>query len=489
MSLLGPLPTIGRHLGLTTPKDPAPSYRDQYRPASWRGVPFVVLSVEDKFGREVAVHKYPFRNGAFAEDIGRSAPEFTLTGYLIGDDVIDQAAALRAACEQPGPGELIHPILGRLTLTLLKPITIGWRWDNGRVAEIQFSFIESTGPLYPGISQATQEAVNRAADRLDAVAPQSWGDRMLGSLSSGAASVTATYNAASLWASNVQLLINDATNLIHYLGSLPDQIGDLFNGGPQQRQTVADQASAARLRVAQAIGAMQATPLPSPRMVAARSGSMGALVPAIAGAVGARISVPASIGSTSAAAPSLAANFGTAIQAIAAAPFADAPASADQIRLLLGPASFRIVHYTAPSPTGIAIKTAEQATGDLCRRAALTVLARIAAQYQPTSHDDAVSVRDRVAGAIDAEIAIAGDQGEDGPFLALKELRAAVIRDLTDRGASLAPLTNVAVQASLPASVLAQRLYQDAGRTDQLIAAATPLHPAFMPFEFKALGR
>ena len=49
-------------------------------------------------------------------------------------------------------------------------------------------------------------------------------------------------------------------------------------------------------------------------------------------------------------------------------------------------------------------------------------------------------------------------------------------------------MTPVTVPAGLPSLVLAHRLYQDAERADELVSAANPRHPAFMPTGFRALS-
>jgi prophage DNA circulation protein len=41
---------------------------------------------------------------------------------------------------------------------------------------------------------------------------------------------------------------------------------------------------------------------------------------------------------------------------------------------------------------------------------------------------------------------------------------------------------------SLPALVLAHRIYDDAGRADQLVQQVQPVHPLFMPQSFQALA-
>ena len=40
----------------------------------------------------------------------------------------------------------------------------------------------------------------------------------------------------------------------------------------------------------------------------------------------------------------------------------------------------------------------------------------------------------------------------------------------------------------MPSLALAQRLYRDPDRADDLVARAAPAHPAFMPVRFKALS-
>lgn len=160
----------------------------------------------------------------------------------------------------------------------------------------------------------------------------------------------------------------------------------------------------------------------------------------------------------------------------------------DAIRLLSELATFRPNAPTSDSAIGVSQATMQSACGDVFRRAALTMLARASSVYQPASYDDAVSVRDSVTMLIDAEITVAGDQGEDATYQALRSLRQAVIADLAARGASLAPIESFELNAPLPALTLAHQLYQDAGRADELAQQANPRHPAFMPTRFKALA-
>lgn len=181
--------------------------------------------------------------------------------------------------------------------------------------------------------------------------------------------------------------------------------------------------------------------------------------------------------------------FAAAIQAVAGALLAAMADPADGVRLLASLADFTAAPVAASQPIGAQMALINGATSDLARRAAVTALARASSSYQPASFDDAATLRQLVCGLIDAEALIAADQGEDQSFAALKALKAAVAQDLTARGASLPPVVTITVGTPLPAPVLANRLYQDSTRADELIAEADPIHPAFMPVSFQALAR
>jgi prophage DNA circulation protein len=77
--------------------------------ASFRGVPFLVETVEVSTGRRIVVHEFPLRNDPFVEDLGRRARRFRVDGYVIGDDYLAKKNALLTALEAEGPGELVIP--------------------------------------------------------------------------------------------------------------------------------------------------------------------------------------------------------------------------------------------------------------------------------------------------------------------------------------------------------------------------------------------
>jgi prophage DNA circulation protein len=131
----------------------------------------------------------------------------------------------------------------------------------------------------------------------------------------------------------------------------------------------------------------------------------------------------------------------------------------------------------------------QAACTDLLRRAAIAQIAISSSTYQPTSANDASAMRDSIAALIDNEITTAANQGEDDVYLSLRTLRQAVVADLDQRGSGLASIATFNFNATLPALTLANRIYRDATRSDELVVQAAPIHPAFCPTSFKALSR
>lgn len=123
----------------------------------------------------------------------------------------------------------------------------------------------------------------------------------------------------------------------------------------------------------------------------------------------------------------------------------------------------------------------------LFRRSTVIALADSTRVYALTSYDDAQTLRATVRDALDAEIVIAADTGDNATFRTLAALETAVVQDLTTRGETLATMQDVATGASLPVLVLAQRLYQDASSYDALTQQIDPINPAFAPVSFRAV--
>lgn len=182
-------------------------------------------------------------------------------------------------------------------------------------------------------------------------------------------------------------------------------------------------------------------------------------------------------------------HFARAVQQLAAALLTVCRDASDALRAMMQFSEFEADEAAASLSSGGATAAMRCATRALFRRAAVSALARAASAYTPDAYEDALRVQAQVSALLASEITQAADQGEDASFAALRALQAAVKRDLTARGANLARIKTVVMNEALPALTLAQRLYRDAQRADELVRRAHPVHPAFMPLRFQALAQ
>lgn len=139
------------------------------RPASFRGLVFYVENIEYQAGRRWADHEYPARNTPFAEDMGRAQRVWRITGYVIGDNYPDQRDRLVKACEQDGPGELIHPTIGTVQAACRSLSTSEERL-RGRFCTLSFEFSEAGVVREPTDTADPDLAVEKASDNLSAAA-------------------------------------------------------------------------------------------------------------------------------------------------------------------------------------------------------------------------------------------------------------------------------------------------------------------------------
>jgi prophage DNA circulation protein len=86
--------------------------REPARKASFRGVPFLVNTSTNEFGRRIVVHEYPQFDEPFAEDMGRKTRRFEIAAMVIGRDWENERDRLIMACETRGEALLSHPDYG-----------------------------------------------------------------------------------------------------------------------------------------------------------------------------------------------------------------------------------------------------------------------------------------------------------------------------------------------------------------------------------------
>ena len=429
--------------------------------ASFRGVPFKVVASAVKKGRKIAIHDYPFRDGGWAEDMGRAMRAYSFTGYLIGDIAPALQLALDNAVEASGPGLLIHPTIGAQMVSVLSAAT-SVRRDAMRVIEVAFEFIEQGTQSLVTTLIATAVEVIAAADLCLPAAGASLGESAGAAATAGDAPIGEGVAVTTAFAATCVTGGNDPAAVVNLAAGLQPTDANASLGRYANGNASAAPAAGTTIAALQATVTQQRAAIAS----AATTAIAGATTFATASAASVAVSIAAMI---------------EAMRATMTDP-------ADQIRVLLNIATFS--YADSAGGTGLsgdmaAVRNAFAAT---CRRLAVVSLARGSSVYQPVSYQDAQTLMGLVTAALDVEITAAGDAGLDDIYTALRALRAAVVTDLTTRGATLPQVITKTFAAPLPSLVVSQILYRDASRADQVVQEASPRHPAFLPATMQVLA-
>jgi len=139
------------------------SWRDRYRPGSFRGVPFKLRGLASSGGRRLVSQEYPGRDEPYVEDLGRAGRSYRFDAYVIGADYEYARDALIAALEQPGEGTLVHPTMGNLTVAA-QTYDIEETAEEGGMCRFSLSFIEAGENTYPVAASDTLAKVRASAD-------------------------------------------------------------------------------------------------------------------------------------------------------------------------------------------------------------------------------------------------------------------------------------------------------------------------------------
>ncbi|MFP3944633.1 MAG: DNA circularization protein [Alphaproteobacteria bacterium] len=153
------------------------TWRDQLRPASFRGAAFFVQSHQaEAAGRRVQVHEYPLRDRPFAEDLGRQTRSFTFEAYVLGADYMAARDALIGACNRAGSGRLVHPYLGERTVACTG-CRVTESTAEGRMARLSLEFVEAGENTFPRGVPDTASQLGTQADTASAAAKESFEGR------------------------------------------------------------------------------------------------------------------------------------------------------------------------------------------------------------------------------------------------------------------------------------------------------------------------
>jgi len=113
----------------------------------------------------------------------------------------------------------------------------------------------------------------------------------------------------------------------------------------------------------------------------------------------------------------------------------------------------------------------------LVRQTAAIESTRALANITPASYEEAIVLRDEVANQLET----LAETADDEVYVALTDLRIAVIKDVAIRAADLSRLVRHPMQNTLPALVVSYRIYGSTGQAGDIVARNHVRHPGFVP--------
>lgn len=142
-------------------------WKDSLQDASFRGVPFDVVRTRDDLQSDLALHEYPYLNGADIEDLGRKPRRVRMTTVFWGDDYLVRLNNLINALNVLGAGELIHPVFGSMPRMVVESAGVDHDADSPDFCTVDMLFVMDTPSVPFAANQLPEQkaaAVNQAAD-------------------------------------------------------------------------------------------------------------------------------------------------------------------------------------------------------------------------------------------------------------------------------------------------------------------------------------
>lgn len=403
---------------------------------SFRGVPFYTVSHDRSGGRRAAIFEIPFaERGARFSDVGRKARELTINALVVGPDYRNQRDALMEALEEPGAGLLIHPEYGRLNVVLTEKYRLSESFvDELGMARFSFNCIETDDDQELRQRDPAPALAEVVADGKK-VAEQVWNDGV------PITPISDLIQACRLQC--VQNILSDLTSLNNTISSalqVPSEYAGQIRNLADQAYKLINQPSVLVSAVMQVVEALAYA---SARVIGDEDG----------------------------------------LEQYAVNVEAAANALTDQSQRERAIVAFaELGKATPPAP---AIDTEERqaqasertAMLSSMRAAGLFAIADNLPNYRYDSVRDAGQTRSSLVG----EMLLIADRDEIDPRLsaALSDAASAVVTYFRD--VVLPDITTYTPATTLPIEVIAYELYQDAERSDELVARNRIADPGLVP--------
>lgn len=417
------------------------SWRDSLLQAEFRGVTFLVESIDSEIGRRTVSHEFPGKDEATQEDLGRRARRFTVEGFVVGPSYMDERNDLMKALEEKGPAKLVHPYWGETSVSLDGPVHVRESDAEGGMARFSMVFVESGKQSLPSVRSSTADDLRAKADVASAAVVSNFKKKfsVADMLQSAVASALAAVD-------DVLNTINEARALVQGVFDAIDSITKAIDD------------------IKSAVQALMALPQQLANKL-----------------VGVYESLFGWIGTDTVTTSSSTGSAGT--NAFAGVALRASPEEAPDQVTVLNAALERLEALKAPMATPSVITPTverelvnEAAVQDLARGLVAVEASRAASLIAFSSYDQAIKLRDRIATAIDAVLPTADDE----LYAALVLLRSALVEHLNAAAFALPQIVTFTPPVTLPGLVLAHRLYGDATREDEILKRNAVRHPGFV---------
>jgi prophage DNA circulation protein len=422
------------------------TWRDTYRAATFRGVAFFVESADSSHGRRQAVHETAQRDTPYTEDLGRKSREFSVIGYLLGKDYHLNRDELIKACEVAGPGALVHPYRGEMSV-VCRGLNISETAAEGGKCTIALTFLEAGEAAYPSASVDSVNSISAKGNTVTAAAEKSFVSDFLTtgfpayvaeSAASGLAalgeymaapglSFSGDLKAASDFYLQARGLASDASSLVQKPLNMVSRIIGLIGSVRSAFGTNAF-SMLTSLFDRSPTTYTGSTATPSRQQQATNAIAMNALVRQVAVAEAAKAAV------------------------VTQTPVVTTTSSTQ-------------------STPGAALAT----TGAAQTAPGVTQTLPVPTVYD--SYQAAIKVREDLVDRIDAESEVTPN---DEVYVALSDLRTSVVQAVPNPEQNLARIVQYVPRETLPSLLVAYQIYGDAGRADDIATRNSARHPGFL---------
>jgi prophage DNA circulation protein len=426
------------------------AWRDSLQQAEFREVPFYVQRVESAVGRRSVVHEFPGRDKPYVEDLGKRPRRFTIDAYILGETYDEIRDELIVALEKSGPGKLVHPYWGDVSVAVEGDVKITETTDEGGMCRFSITFVEA-----------------------------------------GELPATLTFDSVGDMTEACGLVATGLAGFIEDVCAFADQVASVYNDAMAAVNDVTSTLRSIRGKVQSVISSIEAVT----NAIKAIEDNVTALLALPGDLVDSFVDAFTAMGQAVAGIQDA---FSDALDDLGlgddtdklkqSAPTAGGPLSDQTRAAMLTNVLLSVETYgddwTTVSPT----TTSRQQLVD--NRAALVVAVKAAAVVGVvqgiatdgmtfSDRDQAIGLRNKVSDAID-ELLLTDDISDE-LFTGLRTLQTTVNAHLNEVAGTLPEVTDFQAPGTLPALVIAHRLYNDPTREAELIARnASIRHPGLV---------